>query len=140
MVVPALLYLAVNAGGAGSRGWAIPMATDIAFAVVVLAVLGARVPKPLKLFLLTLAIVDDIGAIVVIAVFYSDGIAFAWLLGALAVIVFILCMQRLGIGHSDHVRRARRGPVGVHVGVGSARDDRRRRAGPADSGATARRP
>ncbi len=99
MVIPALLYLAVNAGGAGGRGWAIPMATDIAFAVVVLAVLGARVPKPLKLFLLTLAIVDDIGAIVVIAVFYSEGIAFWWLLGALAAVAFILCMQRFGIGH-----------------------------------------
>ena len=99
MLVPALLYLAVNAGSAGRRGWAIPMATDIAFAVVVLAVLGARVPKALKLFLLTLAIVDDIGAIVVIAVFYSEGIAFAWLIGALAVIAFILCMQRFRIGH-----------------------------------------
>ncbi len=99
MAVPALLYVIVNAGGAGSRGWAIPMATDIAFAVVVLAVLGARVAKPLKLFLLTLAIVDDIGAIVVIAVFYSEGIAFVWLLGALAVVGLILCLQRLGIGH-----------------------------------------
>ena len=96
MVVPALLYVGVNAGGPGSRGWAIPMATDIAFAVVVLAVLGARVPKPLKLFLLTLAIVDDIGAIVVIAVFYSEGFAFDWLLGALGVIAVILCMQRFG--------------------------------------------
>jgi Na+:H+ antiporter, NhaA family len=99
MVVPALLYAAVNAGGSGSRGWAIPMATDIAFAVVVLAVLGTRVPKPLKLFLLTLAIVDDIGAIVVIAVFYSEGIAFDWLLGALGAVTFILCMQRLRMGH-----------------------------------------
>ena len=99
MVVPALLYLAVNVGGSGGRGWAIPMATDIAFAVVVLAVLGARVPKPLKLFLLTLAIVDDIGAIVVIAVFYSEGLAFEWVVGALGVIAVILCMQRLQVGH-----------------------------------------
>ena len=86
MVVPALLYTAVNAGGAGSRGWAIPMATDIAFAVVVLAVLGSRVPNPLRLFLLTLAIVDDIGAILVIALFYSEHIAFGWLLAAAGVI------------------------------------------------------
>lgn len=99
MVAPALLYLAFNAGGAGSRGWAIPMATDIAFAVVVLTVLGTRVPRALKLFLLTLAIADDIGAIVVIALFYSEGIAVAWLFGAGAVIAFILCMQRLRIGN-----------------------------------------
>ena len=99
MVVPALLYLAVNVGGSGGRGWAIPMATDIAFAVVVLAVLGTRVPKPLKLFLLTLAIVDDIGAIVVIAVFYSEGLSFEWVVGALGVIGVILCMQRLHVGH-----------------------------------------
>ena len=99
MVVPAVLFLAVNAGDAGRRGWAIPMATDIAFAVVVLAMLGARVPKQLKLFVLTLAIVDDIGAIVVIAVFYSEGIAFGWLLGAVAAIAVIVVMQRVGVGH-----------------------------------------
>jgi Na+:H+ antiporter, NhaA family len=99
MLVPALVYATVNAGGTGSRGWAIPMATDIAFAVVVLAVLGGRVPGPLKLFLLTLAIVDDVGAIIVIAVFYSEGIALRWLLGAGVVVVVIFCLQRLGVGH-----------------------------------------
>lgn len=72
MVVPAALYLAVNAGAVGAAGWGVPMATDIAFALAVLALLGPRVPPPLKLFLLTLAIVDDIGAIVVIAVAYTD--------------------------------------------------------------------
>ncbi len=95
MIFPALLFLAVNAGGSGSRGWAIPMATDIAFAVVVLATLGARVPKPLKLFLLTLAIVDDIGAIVVIAAFYSTGVVVGWMCGALVVLGLIVLMQRL---------------------------------------------
>jgi NhaA family Na+:H+ antiporter len=74
MVVPALLYLAVNAGKEGAAGWGIPMATDIAFAVGVLALLGSRIPPGLKLFVLTLAVVDDMGAIVVIAVVYSNGI------------------------------------------------------------------
>ena len=74
MILPALLFTAVNAGGPASSGWGIPMATDIAFALGVLTVLGKRVPAALKLLLLTLAIVDDIGAIVVIAVFYSEGI------------------------------------------------------------------
>ncbi len=72
MVVPALLYLAFTAGGDGASGWGIPTATDIAFAVGVLALLGPRAPAALKLFLLSLAIVDDIGAIVVIAVVYTD--------------------------------------------------------------------
>jgi NhaA family Na+:H+ antiporter len=99
MVVPALLYVALNTSGPGIRGWAMPMATDIAFAVVVLALFGARVPKSLKLFLLTLAIVDDIGAIVVIALFYSEGITLNWLAGAFAVVAVILCMQRAGLRH-----------------------------------------
>ena len=79
MALPALLYLAVDAGTAGSHGWGIPMATDIAFALGVVALLGSRVPASLKVFLLTLAIVDDLGAIVVIAVVYSGDLRWGWL-------------------------------------------------------------
>jgi NhaA family Na+:H+ antiporter len=97
MVVPALLFLAVNAGESTAEGWAIPMATDIAFAVGVLAILGPRVPRSLKLFLLTLAIVDDIGAIIVIALFYSDGVSLGWLAAAAGAIALVLVMQRLRV-------------------------------------------
>ena len=98
MVVPALLFLVVNAGDAAARrGWAIPMATDIAFVMGVIALLGRRVPPPLRLFLLTLAIVDDIGAIVVIAVFYTDQLAVGWLAGALVLVGVIVALRRLGV-------------------------------------------
>ncbi len=97
MVAPAALYLAVNAGREGVEGWGIPMATDIAFAVGVVALLGSRVPAPLKLFLLTLAIVDDIGAILVIAVVYSDGIDGRALAVAAAAGVGIVVLRRIGV-------------------------------------------
>jgi NhaA family Na+:H+ antiporter len=83
MVAPALIYLALQPGGEAAAGWGIPMATDIAFAVAALAVLGPRVPPGLKIFLLALAIVDDLGAVTVIAVFYTDEVS----LGALAAAV-----------------------------------------------------
>jgi NhaA family Na+:H+ antiporter len=82
MVVPAALYALVNARGPGSAGWGVPMATDIAFALGVLALLGDRVPNGLKVFLAALAIVDDIGAVLVIALFYSGGVAWGALIGA----------------------------------------------------------
>jgi Na+:H+ antiporter, NhaA family len=97
MVVPALVYLSLNAGGEGARGWGIPMATDIAFALGVLTLAARSAPAGLKPFLLTLAIVDDIGAIVVIALFYSGGLAMRPLLVAAALIGAIVVLQRLDI-------------------------------------------
>ena len=96
MVVPALIFVAFNSGGVGARGWGIPMATDIAFALGVLALLGSRVPSALKLFLLTLAIVDDVGAILVIAVFYTADLEPVWLVGAAAAILGIVVLRRVG--------------------------------------------
>jgi NhaA family Na+:H+ antiporter len=88
MVVPALIFLSLNSSGDAARGWGIPMATDIAFALGVVAILGDRIPPRARLFLLALAIVDDIGAIVVIAVFYTDDLALGWL--AIAVGLFVV--------------------------------------------------
>ncbi|HVE45202.1 MAG TPA: Na+/H+ antiporter NhaA [Acidimicrobiales bacterium] len=97
MVVPALLYLMVTAGGDATRGWGIPMATDIAFAIGVVSVLGPRVPASLKLFLLTLAIVDDIGAIVVIALFYAGNIQPEFLVAAALLVVVMLAIRKVGV-------------------------------------------
>ena len=94
MVVPALFFVLFNTSGDASTGWGIPMATDIAFAMGVVALLGSRVSPRLKLFLLTLAIVDDIGAVAVIAIFYSDGISFGWLALAVAGLVLVNIMKR----------------------------------------------
>ena len=97
MIVPATFYVVLNAGGEGASGWGIPMATDIAFAVGVLALLGDRIPSGLKVFLLSLAIVDDIGAIVVIAVFYSGGIELGWLMAAGTGLLAIVGLRRLRV-------------------------------------------
>jgi NhaA family Na+:H+ antiporter len=89
MVVPAAVYALVTLGSGAGHGWGIPMATDIAFAVGVLRLVGRRAPPALGVTLLTLAIVDDVGAILVIAVFYSAGVSWAWLLGALGLLALI---------------------------------------------------
>lgn len=94
MIVPALIYLAFNSGGPGADGWGIPMATDIAFALGVVALLGSRVPTSIKVLLLTLAIVDDIGAIIVIAIFYSEALRPGFLLAALGVSLMVVAMHR----------------------------------------------
>jgi NhaA family Na+:H+ antiporter len=94
MVVPAAVYAALNAGGDGAGGWGIPMATDVAFSLGVLALLGSCVPPALKVLLLALAIVDDIGAIVVIAAFYSDGLSLAWLAVAVAGLATVAGLRR----------------------------------------------
>jgi NhaA family Na+:H+ antiporter len=97
MVVPALLYVAFNLGGDDIAGWGIPMATDVAFAVGVLALLGSRVPAELKVLLLSLAIVDDVGAIIVIAAFYSDGLDGGWLAAAALGLVLVAVLRRVGV-------------------------------------------
>ena len=97
MVVPALIFVAFNLGGENVDGWGIPMATDIAFALGVVAVVGDRVSGPLKVFLLTLAIVDDIGAIIVIAVFYSSSLAWDWLALAAVLIAVTYVMKRIRV-------------------------------------------
>ena len=98
MVVPALIYWALNKDDpAAMSGWAIPMATDIAFALGVLALLGKRVPVSLKLFLMTLAIIDDLGAIIVIALFYSGELSTLSLSLAGASILALIAMNRLGV-------------------------------------------
>ncbi|ALE87065.1 Na+/H+ antiporter NhaA [Pseudomonas versuta] len=98
MVVPALIYWYINKDFPDAHGgWAIPMATDIAFALGVLALLGKRVPVSLKLFLMTLAIIDDLGAIIVIAVFYSSELSGVSLMLAAACVVVLIAMNRMGV-------------------------------------------
>jgi NhaA family Na+:H+ antiporter len=108
MAVPALLYVLVNAVAADGapQGWAVPTATDIAFAVAVLAVVGRSLPSSLRAFLLTLAVVDDLLGIVVIAVFYTDGLHLAWLGASLVAVALFAAL----------VRRRRPGPAG-HAGL-----------------------
>jgi NhaA family Na+:H+ antiporter len=97
MLVPAGLYLLIAGGGAGRDGWGIPMATDIAFAVGVLGLLGRRIPSAARLFLLTLAIVDDIGAIIVIAAFYTDDLHLEWLGLALVLLGVMIALRMLRV-------------------------------------------
>jgi NhaA family Na+:H+ antiporter len=109
MAVPAAIYALGNAGGPGGPGWGVPMATDIAFALGVLALLGSRVPAALKVFLLTLAVVDDLGSIAVVALFYSRGVDPAGLALAAGLVVLVAVLVRLGVWW-----------LPLHVGLGVA--------------------
>ncbi len=94
MLVPAVIYTSMNAGGAGSQGWGVPMATDIAFALGILALFGSRVPFGLKIFVTALAIADDLGAVLVIALFYTDEIRTGALVAAAVVLLVLLLLAR----------------------------------------------
>ena len=97
MVAPALLYALIIPAGAWSNGWGVPMATDTAFAVALIAMMGARVPVELRIFLTAAAIVDDIGAIVVVAVFYSGELQFGYLAAAAAISAALALLNRSGV-------------------------------------------
>ena len=101
MAVPALVFVAINAGSPESiRGWAIPAATDIAFALGLLALLGSRVPVALKALLLAIAIIDDIGAIAIIALFYTEDMNLAALGLAMVPAAGMLLLNRMGIART----------------------------------------
>ncbi len=99
MAFPALLYTAFNHGTAGAAGWGIPTATDIAFAIGILAILAERVPRNLVIFLTALAIADDLGAVVLIAVFYTAQIDLRWIHASAALFVLLLVFNRGGVRH-----------------------------------------
>jgi NhaA family Na+:H+ antiporter len=97
MLIPALIYLVFTAGGLAAKGWGIPMATDIAFSLGVIALLGNRIPSGIRIFVAALAIADDIGAILVIAIFYARDIDFMFLLLALAAILILFFLRKIYI-------------------------------------------
>jgi len=96
IALPALIYLAI-AGGVEAGGWGVPVATDIALAVGLLTLIGSKVPESLKIFLLALAVIDDIGAILIIAFVYSDGVKLNWFLASVGAVVFIYLMKKVNI-------------------------------------------
>ena len=100
VVAPALIYVALNYGSAGLDGWAIPTATDIAFAVGLLALLGRSIPSNVRIFLLALAIIDDIVAILIIALFYSEGLNPSGFMVAGVGVLMVLALQKMGIGNA----------------------------------------
>src|SRR5690606_37064541 len=97
VLIPASIYAAFNTGTPTSGGWGIPMATDIAFAIAIITMLGKKVPLSLKIFLAALAIVDDLVAILVIAIFYTSGLHFTYLLYAAAILVLLVIFNRMRV-------------------------------------------
>jgi len=108
MVVPAVIFFVFNSSGEASDGWGIPMATDIAFAIGVVSLLGPRVPSAMKVFLLTLAIVDDIGGILVIAFFYTEDLASGWLFVAALIVFGVIVLKKLNVRYT---------PVYIALGI-----------------------
>lgn len=97
MIGPGLIYFALNVGTASEHGFGIPMATDIAFALGVLSTLGKRVSVSVKVFLVSLAVADDLGAIIVIALFYSSGIALEWLIVSAGIVAVLIILNKMGV-------------------------------------------
>lgn len=101
MIVPAFIFYVLNRGTVAAAGWGIPMATDIAFALGILALVGKKVPIALKVFLMALAVVDDLGAIVVIGLFYSSGIQLMYAFLSLAIIILLVVLNNLKVNYSS---------------------------------------
>ena len=123
VILPVILYLALASGTSATHGWGIPMATDAAFAIAALVLLGERVGVGAKLFLVTIAVVDDVAAILVIAVAYTSDLSLPWLAAALALLGAVVVMQRLGINRVTalrprrHPRLDRHPRIGVHATI-----------------------
>ena len=135
MIAPACLFLAFNAGTPAAVGWGVPMATDIAFAVGVLALLGKRVRPALRILLLALAVIDDLGAIIVIAVFYSSGIQWIGVAVLVAGLALLLAMQKFGVRSPVGLPGPGPGHLGGHVRHGRPSHPGRGAPRPADAGA-----